>query len=143
VGKKSQRLATIIKLEKEITEIKKVVNQAYHRLNTLEQECKEIRDAEEAEQLQQPDGSEQEDAEQHPAAIERAELPSVVMVKPEQEATSDASDFTCSSCSVTKPIDQRERETRKTKIKNAANSLKRMEHLNMNVFAEVHFRNGN
>jgi len=71
--KESQRLATIIKLEKEITEIKKVVNQACHRLNTLEQVCKEIRDQEEAEQqLQQHDGSEQEEAKQHPANIERA-----------------------------------------------------------------------
>jgi len=59
--KESQSLSTIIKLEKEITEIKKVVNQPYHRLNTLEQECKEIRDQEEAEQQQQV---EKEEAEQ-------------------------------------------------------------------------------
>jgi len=63
--KESQRLATIIKLEKEITEIKKVVNQAYHRLNTLEQGCKEIRNQEgqeEAEpQQQQADGSERKE----------------------------------------------------------------------------------
>jgi len=41
-------------LEKEITEIKKVVNQAYHRLSTIEQECKEIRDQEEAPRVLSP-----------------------------------------------------------------------------------------
>jgi len=76
-------------IEQDITKITKVVNQAYYRLNTLEQECKEIKDQEEAEQQQQ--------VEQQPATIERAD-------------ESEASDFTCSSCSVTKPIDQRERK---------------------------------
>jgi len=79
--------------EQEITEIKKVVNQDYRRLNSLEQECKEIRDQEEqeeVEQQQQPHGSEQEEA--------------------EQQIKSEASDLTCSSCSATKPIDQRERK---------------------------------
>jgi len=93
--KELQRLATIIKLEKEIAEIKKVVNQAYHRLNALEQECKEIRNQagqEEAEQqLQQPDSSEREE-------------------EAEQQVTGQVCDFTCSSCSVTKPIDQGERK---------------------------------
>jgi len=46
-------------IEQEITDIKNVVNQAYHRLNTLELECKEIRD--------------QEEAEQQPVTIERAD----------------------------------------------------------------------
>jgi len=93
--KELQRFAMLTKLEKEITEIKKVVNQAYHRLNALEQECKEIRNQEEAEQQQQ---------------VEQEE-------EAEQQVTDHVCDFTCSSCSVTKPIDQRERERQKGKTK--------------------------
>jgi len=70
-------------LEKEIHEIKKVVNQACYRLNTLEKEYQEIRNS----------AKEQDD-----------KLDSSVIEQQQHVKL----DFTCSLCSVNKPIDQRE-----------------------------------
>jgi len=81
-------------LDQEILEIRKVLND---KLGKPFPEFSVIQQEQEEEPVQQPDGSEQQ-----PADIERAE----------QDVKLD---FTCSSCSVTKPIDQREK--RKTKFK--------------------------
>jgi len=117
------------------------------RLNTLEQEIREIRKAIVVTQKAKPfpefpaikqeqqveQAEQQQQVEQQLAAIEQAE----------QE------EFNCTLYSVTKPIDQRERKGKQKSsvcsvliidLRSVARNLRMMEHLDMNVFVEVHFR---
>jgi len=127
-------------IEQENREIRKVVT---HRLNTLEQEIREIRQAV---------TQEEQDVKLDFPVIEQAERQ---QEQAEQDVKLDFRSFTCSLCSVTKPIDQREREREKggknqvyansvliIGLRNVARNLQIMEHLDMNAFVEVQFRYG-
>jgi len=71
----------------------------------------------------------------------------------QQQRQQEQEKFNCTLCSVTKPIDQKEREKGKQKssackqcannrLKERRQKSKNDEHLDMNVFVEVHFRDG-
>jgi len=126
-------------MEKDITEIMILGSSSLTSLNTsltrIEKECLELRKILIAQN--------QEEVEQQQVEQEEAG----------QQQRRQEEGFTCSSCSVTKPIDQRERVKENknqvfvnsvliTDLRNVANSLEIMEHLDMNVFVEVHFRDG-
>jgi len=91
------------------------------RLNTLEQEIREIRKAVTQETIPFP------------------EFP--VIMQEQQVEQAEQAEFNCTLCCVTKPINQRER-----KGKQKSSVCKRVLIIglksDMNVFVEVHFRDG-
>jgi len=72
---------------------------------------------------------------------------------PESPQEEQQQEFICSSCSISKPVEQRERERENKNqvfvnsvliidLRNVARSLEIMEHLCMNVFVGVHLKDG-
>jgi len=110
-------------MEKAITEIK-ILGLNSQRLGIIEKDCLELRKV----------------------------LNSTPISTKNQEEEEEEEGFTCSSCSVTKPIGQRRENENRNQVyvnsvlilgfRNAESSLEIMEHLDMNVFVEVHFKDG-